>query len=144
MNKSAELLAKLAKPVPEKDLLEAKMRQEGKKWLELSRRISLSMIYYLNLFGMSQKELAERLNVAPSYIARLLKGKENFTLETITKIEDALNVRLLYVNTPYDKQIQIEFRSQSRYEIALDVNCGTRCTDNLYYNCSIHNTGNIA
>ncbi len=46
---------------------------------------------------MSQKELAAKMNCSPQYISKLLKGSENLTLETISKLEEVLSLDL--VNT---------------------------------------------
>ena len=45
--------------------------------------------------GLSQKQLAERMNCSPQYVSRLLKGEENLSLETICKLERVLNVQIL-------------------------------------------------
>ena len=46
--------------------------------------------------GMTQKELASKVNLPQQYISKILKGRENLSLETLAKIEDALNLRLVY------------------------------------------------
>lgn len=55
--------------------------------LSLSQEIALAIHYYIRKAGLTQKELAEDLNVSPAYVAKLLKGGENLTLETICKIQ---------------------------------------------------------
>ena len=45
--------------------------------------------------GISQRELAERMGCSPQYISRILKGEENLSLETICKLEQALNVSIM-------------------------------------------------
>ena len=40
---------------------------------------------------MNKKELAERMNVSPSYITKVMRGDANVSLLTITKIATALN-----------------------------------------------------
>lgn len=47
---------------------------------------------------MTQKELADKLNCSQQYVSLLLKGAENLTLETIAKIEEALDFRLITVS----------------------------------------------
>jgi ribosome-binding protein aMBF1 (putative translation factor) len=44
---------------------------------------------------LSQKNLAERVNVSPQQINKIVKGKENLTLETISKLELALGIRII-------------------------------------------------
>ena len=44
---------------------------------------------------MTQKDLAEKLNVSPQQVSRMGKGKENLTLETISKLEYVLGIALI-------------------------------------------------
>ena len=57
--------------------------------------------------GMSQKDLAEKLNVSPQMVNQWVKGSENFTLETISKIEYALGVELMNVSEKTNDVIHI-------------------------------------
>ena len=45
--------------------------------------------------NISRQELAERMGCSPQYVSRLLKGEENLSLETICKLEEALNIAIL-------------------------------------------------
>lgn len=103
MQNSGVLLEQLSSPMSEKDLQSANFRKEGKAWLKKSRQIALSVLYYLEQKGMKKKDLAEKMGVEPSYVVRFLKGKENFSLGTIAKIEEALGVDLIYTSRPYAK-----------------------------------------
>ena len=47
--------------------------------------------------GMSQKELAEKLDKRPSEINKWLGGEHNLTLRTIAKIEDVLGEDIINV-----------------------------------------------
>ena len=49
----------------------------------------------LEELGMSQKQLAEKMNCSPQYISKVLRGRENLSLETLTKIENALEISLI-------------------------------------------------
>lgn len=46
------------------------------------------------LDDMSGKSLAERMEVSEAYVSKLLKGKTNFTLETLVKLARALDCRI--------------------------------------------------
>ncbi|NIJ52446.1 plasmid maintenance system antidote protein VapI [Dyadobacter arcticus] len=46
---------------------------------------------------MSQKDLAEKLQVTPQTVNSWVKGNSNFTIETIVRIEEALGVELIGV-----------------------------------------------
>ncbi len=59
---------------------------------EIARRI-LAIIE--NKEKLNQTKLAETLNVSPQQISKIVKGKENLTLETIYKLSQALNFELI-------------------------------------------------
>lgn len=44
--------------------------------------------------NLTQRQLAERMGCSAQYVSRLLKGEENLSLETIAKLEHALNVSI--------------------------------------------------
>jgi ribosome-binding protein aMBF1 (putative translation factor) len=72
-------------------------RIENRSWLKHSQKIALKVLTTLKEQGLSQKDLAERLQVSPQIINRWVKGQENFTLETIMKLEKALGIQLLSI-----------------------------------------------
>ena len=45
--------------------------------------------------GLTQKALAERMDCTQQYVSKILKGKENLSLETLSKLEDALGISLI-------------------------------------------------
>lgn len=53
------------------------------------------MLDRMEELGMSQKQLAEKMNCSPQYISKVLRGRENLSLETLTKIENALEISLI-------------------------------------------------
>ena len=56
----------------------------------------MKMLDKMEAVGMTQKILAERMGCSQQYVSKILKGRENLSLETLAKIEDALNLRLVY------------------------------------------------
>ena len=76
----------------------AEWRQANQAWLRHSRQIALKINNALKAQGLTQKQLAERLAVSPQQVSKLLKGTENMTLETIAKLESALDVALIGEN----------------------------------------------
>ncbi len=44
--------------------------------------------------SMTQRKLASKLGSSQQYVSKILKGNENLTLETVSKLEDALQVML--------------------------------------------------
>lgn len=51
--------------------------------------------------GLIQKALAERINCTQQYISKILKGKENMSLDTLSKLEKALDITLI-LDEEYD------------------------------------------
>ena len=45
--------------------------------------------------GMTQRALAEKMNCTQQYVSKVLKGRENLSLETLCKIENALGIKIL-------------------------------------------------
>ncbi len=66
-----------------------------KGWLDNSAKIALKILRTIRDLKITQKELADKLNISPQHISKVLKGQENLTLETIDKLEKALNIRLI-------------------------------------------------
>lgn len=57
--------------------------------------IAMLMLDRMEELGMSQKQLAEKMNCSPQYISKVLRGRENLSLETLTKIENALEISII-------------------------------------------------
>ena len=53
------------------------------------------MLDRMEELGMSQKHLAEKMICSPQYISKVLRGRENLSLETLTKIENALEISII-------------------------------------------------
>ncbi len=100
-------------------LEEAKVRQENKEWRRRSFQIAVRILREIRaqkpVNGMSQKRLAEALNVSPQYINKVVKGNENLTLETISKIEAVLGIQLIEVSGAVSAKVEkVESASDER------------------------------
>jgi transcriptional regulator with XRE-family HTH domain len=96
-NEMFELLNKIAVNEQSPWLEKAKFRSENRAWLKLSSTIAVSMLFAMDELNLSQKDLADRMGISAQQVNKWVKGKENFTLETITRIESALNIKLIEV-----------------------------------------------
>ena len=86
----------------------AHWRRENREWLKKSREIALAVLNAIrNNPAMTQKELARQMGVSPQYVSKILKGEENLSLQTITKLESILGIELISVH----KQVQ-QFESK--------------------------------
>lgn len=72
-------------------------RREEKDWLQKSAKIAIRIIRALRDSNISQVQLAEFMSVTPQHINKILKGRENMTLETICKLEVALGLELITI-----------------------------------------------
>lgn len=107
MGTNVDKLRKLAKPASEEDLAKAEYRMANRNWLRWSKGIALSIHYYLRTNKMTQKELADKMGVSPTYVGILLKGSENLTLETISKLESAIGESLISIHKPYRQDMYV-------------------------------------
>lgn len=96
-----EALSKLQQVVakePSKWLENAEYRAENRDWMKKSQAVALKILRSLREQGLTQKDLAERMGVSPQQVNKWVKGKENFTFETISKLETALTIGLVNVS----------------------------------------------
>ncbi len=85
--------------------LEMKNRVAGRAHLAHSQTIALLVLDKLDELGWTQKELALRMGVSPQQVAKIVRGTENLTLESILKIQGALGLQILSIQltTPSPK-----------------------------------------
>lgn len=95
MNEIQNRLSKHASATPSKWREIAEARLANKEWLRYSQSIAMRMLDKMEELGMTQKSVAERMGCSQQYVSRVLKGSENLSIETITKIEAALGLRIL-------------------------------------------------
>ena len=75
---------------------EAEWRRNNWSWLRHSQKIAVKVLLQMKQEGLTQKALAERMNCTQQYVSKILKGKENMSLDTLSKLEDALGISLIY------------------------------------------------
>jgi ribosome-binding protein aMBF1 (putative translation factor) len=97
MNSTIERLNAHKSSTPSKWREEAKYRVENRAWLKYSQMIAMRVLDEMENKGLTQKEFAQRVGCSQQYISRILKGKENLSIETISKIEAALGVSILEI-----------------------------------------------
>ena len=76
--------------------MKLKDRTDNRQWLPYSEKIASRTAKAITEQHISQRQLAERMGCSPQYVSRILKGKENLSLETICKLESALNEPILH------------------------------------------------
>lgn len=82
---------------------QAKARIHNEKWQDLSFAIATRILTTIKEKGISQVQLADKLGVSPQMVNKIVKGKENLTLETISRIGEVLATTLIEVPIPLIK-----------------------------------------
>ena len=93
--KAIEFLIKNQSDTAGKWREEAEYRRRNARWLRYSAMISLQVRDRMSEIGMTQVVLAEKLGCTQQHISMLLKGKSNMTIETIAKLEEALDIDII-------------------------------------------------
>jgi len=114
-----EKLDKITSPNKSNWLKEALDRQATVGARRNSWKVALRVLSILDERRMSQTELAEKMGVSRQQVTKILKGEENFTFETIDKLEKALGVTLITVVFPekspeYDKSLNATVPKKSK------------------------------
>jgi transcriptional regulator with XRE-family HTH domain len=55
----------------------------------------MMMLDKMEELDLTQKSLAEKMGCSQQYVSKILKGRENLSIETLCKIETALELSLL-------------------------------------------------
>ena len=93
--KAIEFLMKNQSDTASKWREEAEYRRKNARWLRYSAMIALQVRDRMSQIGITQVVLAEKLGCTQQHISMLLKGKNNLTLETIAKLEEALDFDII-------------------------------------------------
>ncbi len=81
-------------------------RIKNRAMLRESQRIAIKVLKKLDVLGWSQKLLAEKLGVSPQQVNKIVSGKENLTIETQIRLQEALDIPILasYYERGHDNQ----------------------------------------
>ena len=117
MKFNANKLKELSRPLSAAEKEELEFRKDNGEWLAISERLALKIRRILREKGLSQYELAEKMYVSPAQITKILSGKENLGIKTISKIERALGVNLIEIPMPEGREsielsVQTSIRTQ--------------------------------
>ena len=93
--KTLEFLETHQSETPSKWREEAEWRRENWSWLRHSQKIAVKVLLQMKKEGLTQKVLAERMNCTQQYVSKILKGKENMSLDTLSRLENALGISLI-------------------------------------------------
>jgi len=104
-------------------LKDALYRKTNKKWLNYSSQIARRILAKIEENNLSQADLARALDVSPQQISKIVKGKENLTLETIAKISSAIGTELIQfpIYSYSQSTAVLQFQSVSFTTISFDT-----------------------
>lgn len=95
MGRTIDYLNAHQSATPSKWKENAQWRRENERWLKYARIITMKIMKSMDEQSITQALLAERMGCTQQYVSNLLKGSSNMTLETISRIEDALGIDLI-------------------------------------------------
>ena len=105
---------------------------ENESWLDYSQKIATIVLEELNSRNdLTQKSLADKMQVPPQYVSKLLKGQENLTLKTIAKLEKALNISLIHIGESQYEEADINNSNTSPW-LSNEVEYSP---SEMYYSC---------
>ncbi|MCR4865200.1 MAG: helix-turn-helix transcriptional regulator [Bacteroidales bacterium] len=92
MGNEVERLKKYQSSIPSKWREEAEWRRNNQAWLKRSQAVAMKMLDRMEQMKWTQQQVADKLGCTQQYVSRIVKGKENLTLEMLSKIEDELDI----------------------------------------------------
>lgn len=95
MKTNKEKLLRLVSEDNSETLQKNRERIKNRAMLRASRQIAQKVLARLDALGWTQKQLAAALQVSPQQVSKILSGKENLTLDTLVRLQAALNISLL-------------------------------------------------
>lgn len=106
-----------------------KWEEANEDWLEASAKIAFKVLLVMQQRGWNKTDLAFKLKVSNAYVSKLVKGRENLTIDTICKLEKVLDTRFLV------DEVSPAFTSINRFKL-ID-GCITKGTTFYYANHKI-------
>ena len=129
MNKPTETASEILNRIAVTDTTwkaKAEYRQKNKDWLRRSAKIAVLILHKLDQnrseskHPTSQKDLAEVLGISPQQVNKIVKGNENLTLETISRLEKALSMQLIEVYTSTNASTYVPVALVAEDEVGYD------------------------
>ena len=96
-NKNLQILKNKVELKPSDWFEKEQLRKETQSYQMRSAKIAFKILDRLDDLKMNQSQLAEKMDVSRQVVSKWVKGKTNFTLETIAKLEETLDFKLIEV-----------------------------------------------
>lgn len=73
-------------------------RKADRSWKKNSAVIALNVLTLLDQKGWTQARLAKEMGISAAQVSKIVKGQVNFTLESISNIEEALGTKFISID----------------------------------------------
>ncbi len=97
-----EKFAKIVSKTPSVLFQRMQWRLDNDKWLKKSQAIAIQIGDCMDALNMTKQELSDKTNIPLEKINNITKGWEDMTLQTISKLEIALNTKLITMEYDFD------------------------------------------
>jgi transcriptional regulator with XRE-family HTH domain len=95
MTKNKEIIKNITSKEVAKTVERNAARIKKRAMLKESRKIALAVLMKLDELEWSQKDLADKMGVSKQQVNKIVKGKENLTLQSMVSIQDILGLPIL-------------------------------------------------
>ena len=89
-------------------------RIQNRDVIKESQNIALKVLMKLDELGWTQKNLAEKMEVSPQQVSKILKGNENMQLSTIVKLQNILDIKIL---APFKEKKKVKKQPEMKDEL---------------------------
>lgn len=76
---------------------DANFRNDNRYWLVNSKKVALKILRRIREQNISKELLSDKTDIPMEILDTMLKGKYNYSIEEIGRIEKALNINILNV-----------------------------------------------
>ncbi len=83
---------------------DARFLKDNWNWLKYSYAVAIKVRHRMKDMGLTQRQLADAIGCTQQHVSVLLNGKVNMTLETLAKLEKALEFDLIGQALSFDHQ----------------------------------------
>jgi len=91
-------------------------RIKNRETLRESQRIAMMVLNKLDELGWTQRKLAQKMGVTPQQVTKIVKGKENHTLDTQVKLQTILDIPILASYYEQKPQDLVELKITDSYD----------------------------
>jgi transcriptional regulator with XRE-family HTH domain len=113
--------------------------------LKMQAQISLRVKELMREAGMSQKELAQKMEKTPAELNKWLRPGHNMTLRSISKLELALGKIILEVpkKRPFEASADFEIKRKTRFFVAKHTLQSPNSSEYLFLETEVKQSLNI-